>query len=70
MSWEPRPGFAEMLAHRLSYGARTVLVERPDRFARDLRVQLAGHNMLEAKGVTSVRRQSQRSLSRTLRPPF
>ena len=31
--------------------ARTIIVESPDRFARDLMVQLAGHDMLKAKGV-------------------
>ena len=34
--------------------ARTIIVESPDRFARDLMVQLAGHDMLKAKGVTLV----------------
>ena len=28
------------------------IVESPDRFARDLMVQLAGHDMFKAKGVT------------------
>jgi len=44
-----RPGFAEMLTALLANGARTILVESPDRFARDLMVQLAGHDMLKAK---------------------
>ena len=43
-----RPGFAEMLERLLSNGARTIIVESPDRFARDLMVQLAGHDMLKA----------------------
>ena len=34
--------------------ARTIIVESPDRCARDLMVQLAGHDMLKAKGVTLV----------------
>ena len=38
-----RPGFAEMLERLMSNGARTIVVESPDRFARDLMVQLAGH---------------------------
>ena len=46
-----RAGFAEML-ERLSNGARTIIVESPDRFARDLMVQLAGHDMLKAKGIS------------------
>ena len=49
-----RPGFAEMLERLLSNGARTIVVESPDRFARDLMVQLAGHDMLKAKGVTLI----------------
>jgi DNA invertase Pin-like site-specific DNA recombinase len=49
-----RPGFAEMLERLLGNGARTIIVESPDRFARDLMVQLAGHDMLKAKGVTLV----------------
>jgi DNA invertase Pin-like site-specific DNA recombinase len=49
-----RPGFAEMLESLLANGARTIIVESPDRFARDLMVQLAGHDMLKAKGVTLV----------------
>ena len=47
---DDRPGFTEMLERLLSNGARTILVESPDRFARDLMVQLAGHDMLKARG--------------------
>ena len=46
-----RPGFAQMLEALLSNGARTIVVESPDRFARDLMVQLAGHDLLKAKGI-------------------
>ena len=49
-----RPGFAEMLERLLSNGARTIIVESPDRFARDLMVQLAGHDMLKSRGITLV----------------
>jgi DNA invertase Pin-like site-specific DNA recombinase len=49
-----RPGFAEMLEALLAIGARTIIVVSPDRFARDLMVQLACHDMLKAKGVTLV----------------
>ena len=49
-----RPGFAEMLERLMSNGARTIIVESPDRFARDLMVQLAGHDMLKAKGISLV----------------
>src|SRR5262245_2391754 len=41
-----RGGFTEMLEHIVSNGAKTIIVESPDRFARDLAVQLAGHDML------------------------
>ena len=49
-----RTGFAEMLERLMSNGARTIIVESPDRFARDLMVQLAGHDMLKARGVTLI----------------
>jgi DNA invertase Pin-like site-specific DNA recombinase len=49
-----RSGFAEMLERLMSNGAKTIIVESPDRFARDLMVQLAGHDMLKAKGVTLI----------------
>jgi DNA invertase Pin-like site-specific DNA recombinase len=49
-----RPGFTEMLEQLLSNGTRTILVESPDRFARDLMVQLAGHDMLKAKGISLI----------------
>jgi DNA invertase Pin-like site-specific DNA recombinase len=40
-----RPGFAEMLQRLAADGAKTIIVESPDRFARDLAVQLAGHDI-------------------------
>jgi DNA invertase Pin-like site-specific DNA recombinase len=46
-------GFAEMLERLMSNGARTIIAESPDRFARDLMV-LAGHDMLKARGVTLI----------------
>ena len=49
-----RSGFAEMLERLMSNGAQTIIVESPDRFARDLMVQLAGHDMLKARGVTLI----------------
>ena len=49
-----RPGFAAMLEALLANGARTIVVESPDRFARDLMVQLAGHDMLKAKGIVLI----------------
>ena len=49
-----RSGFAQMLERLMSNGARTIIVESPDRFARNLMVQLAGHDMLKARGVTLI----------------
>jgi len=40
-----------VLQHLASNGAKTIIVESPDRFARDLAVQLAGHDMLKALGI-------------------
>ena len=48
---DDRPGFREMLQHLASNRAKTIIVESPDRFARDLAVQLAGHDMLKALGI-------------------
>lgn len=49
-----RPGFAAMLAAIAGDGVRTILIESPDRFARDLAVQLAGHDHLKQLGVALV----------------
>lgn len=49
-----RPGFMDMLARVVSNGAKTILVESPDRFARDLAVQLAGHDMLKGMGIALI----------------
>src|SRR4051794_5755908 len=46
-----RPGFVELLAYVHGNGARTILVENASRFARDLAVQLAGHDLLKARGI-------------------
>jgi DNA invertase Pin-like site-specific DNA recombinase len=48
---DQRPGFVEMLQRLATNGAKTIIVESPDRFARDLAVQLAGHDMLKGMGV-------------------
>ena len=45
-----RPGFLAMLQRIAGNGIRTIIVESPDRFARDLAVQLAGHDMLKGPG--------------------
>jgi DNA invertase Pin-like site-specific DNA recombinase len=46
-----RPEFARMLTALLANGARTIIVESPDRFTRDLAQQLLGHKMLEDLGL-------------------
>jgi DNA invertase Pin-like site-specific DNA recombinase len=46
-----RPGFLSMLQRIAGNGIRTIIVESPDRFARDLAVQLAGHDMLKGLGI-------------------
>jgi DNA invertase Pin-like site-specific DNA recombinase len=40
-----------MLQRIAGNGVRVILVESPDRFARDLAVQLAGHDMLKGLGI-------------------
>ena len=51
---DKRAGFAEMLQHLAANGAKTIIVESPDRFARDLAVQLAGHDMLKDLGIAII----------------
>jgi DNA invertase Pin-like site-specific DNA recombinase len=46
-----RPGFLAMLQRIAGNGIKTIIVESPDRFARDLAVQLAGHDMLHGLGI-------------------
>ena len=43
-----------MLERIAGNGVRTIIVESPDRFARDLAVQLAGHDHLKSLGVTLI----------------
>jgi len=42
-----RPGFKDMLDRIAGNGVRCIIVESPDRFARDLTVQLTGHDFLK-----------------------
>jgi DNA invertase Pin-like site-specific DNA recombinase len=49
-----RPGFKDMLDRIASNSVRTIIVESPDRFARDLAVQLAGHDFLKNLGVSLI----------------
>ena len=48
---DSRDGFADMIRYMLGNGARTVLVENASRFARDLLVQLTGHEYLKRHGI-------------------
>jgi len=47
---DQREGFTALLAYIRSNGAKTILVENASRFARDLTVQLTGHDLLKAEG--------------------
>src|SRR5215813_3291765 len=49
-----RPGFKAMLDRVAGNGVRVILVESPDRFARDLSVQITGHDYLRSLGVELV----------------
>lgn len=49
-----RPGFRAMLDSIAANGVRTIIVESPDRFARDLTVQLTGHDFLKSLGVSLI----------------
>lgn len=42
-----RPGFSAMIYDAAKRGVRLILVESPDRFARDLIVQITGHELLK-----------------------
>lgn len=49
-----RPGFIAMLERIAGNGVRTIIVESPDRFARDLMVQMIGHDYLRKLGITLI----------------
>jgi DNA invertase Pin-like site-specific DNA recombinase len=49
-----RPGFKAMLERIAGNGVRCILVESPDRFARDLIVQMTGHDFLKSLGVSLI----------------
>ena len=51
---DSRDGFREMLAYLLGNGARIVLLENASRFARDLVVQITGHDMLKRHGIALI----------------
>jgi DNA invertase Pin-like site-specific DNA recombinase len=49
-----RPGFRAMLDRIAANGVRCIIVESPDRFARDLTVQLTGHDFLNKLGIVLI----------------
>jgi DNA invertase Pin-like site-specific DNA recombinase len=49
-----RPGFKDMLDRIATNSVRTIIIESPNRFARDLAVQLAGHDFLKNLGVSLI----------------
>jgi len=49
-----RPGFKAMLDRIAGNGVHCIVVESPDRFARDLTVQLTGHDFLKSLGVSLI----------------
>jgi DNA invertase Pin-like site-specific DNA recombinase len=49
-----RPGFRAMLDRIAGNGVRVIIVESPDRFARDLTVQLTGHDFLKNLGIALI----------------
>jgi DNA invertase Pin-like site-specific DNA recombinase len=51
---DARPEFTRMLERLLNNGAKTIIVESADRFARDLLVQLTGHKKLADLGLTLI----------------
>jgi len=51
---EARPGFTALLASIAANGARTIIVETANRFARDLMVQEVGFAMLRDLGITLI----------------
>lgn len=51
---DTRPGFLALLARCAENGINVVLVENASRFARDLAVQLTGHQLLRTRGIDLV----------------
>jgi DNA invertase Pin-like site-specific DNA recombinase len=53
-SGDRAPGFLAMLQRIAGNGIRTIIVESAERFARDLAVQFAGHDMLKGLGINLI----------------
>lgn len=51
---DTRAGFTALLAYCEANSIGVVLIENASRFARDLAVQLAGHSLLQARGIELV----------------
>ena len=51
---DARPGFVRLLDHCQEQDVAVVLVENASRFARDLAVQLTGHELLRKRGIELV----------------
>jgi DNA invertase Pin-like site-specific DNA recombinase len=51
---QERDGFSKLLSELVVHDADTVLVENASRFARDLAVQLAGHDQLRDLGINLI----------------
>jgi DNA invertase Pin-like site-specific DNA recombinase len=51
---DTRPGFKAMLDRIEGNGVRSIIVESPDRFARDTIVQITGHELLKKRGIALV----------------
>lgn len=48
---DARPGFIDLMAYCQEHDVDAILVESPDRFARDLMVQMTGYAMLKKSGL-------------------
>jgi hypothetical protein len=64
---DARPGFMRVLEHCAENAVGAVLVENASRFARDLAVQLAGHQLLRARGIELVPVETRPTISQTHR---
>jgi Resolvase, N terminal domain len=65
---DTRPGFAAMLERIEGNGVRTIIVERANRFARDLMVQEVGYAKLRERGIELIAADSPTSFLRAMPP--